>query len=359
MARGSINWAPGTLGFVTVRWRNVHLQRNSGEDAISHGDASITSDLHPVPQFSLFLKHTTRPTMAPFSASSFKQLDVRRFRTYILRLPLATRLLFGVATAFVIADLALPWFSQWASLTPKDVNLTAGSTSRLPYLTLPYQSGRHADTHTVYRLNTFLFLHLHFFHYLFNMLALVPLLERFEAEWGTLVTFLLFTGPFATIPGGVYVLIERFVFRGNVSIQGASLWVFLLLAYEAMKTYKSDPYFEIASVKIPTWTTPLILNLFVTFLIPRSSFTGHLCGLAVGYLWGTGYIRFLVPSEKILRWIENKLNLLGRIPHYVSVDQKVYGRYGVLPSTSTPRPPILGNGTSPVTFTGGSQRLGS
>jgi len=61
---------------------------------------------------------------------------------------------------------------------------------------------------------------------------------------------------------------------------------------------------------------------------------GHLCGALIGYLWGLGYIKFLAPPEKVLRWIEGKLNLLGRIPHYVSVDQKVYGRYGVLPQTT-------------------------
>ncbi|KAG9647068.1 hypothetical protein KCV04_g3019, partial [Aureobasidium melanogenum] len=101
-----------------------------------------------------------------------------------------------------------------------------------------------------------------------------------------------------------------------------------------------------------TWTAPLIVNLFVAVLIPNTSFLGHLCGLAIGYLWGLGYIKFLVPNEKILRWIEGKLNLLGRLPHYVSVDQKTYGRYGVLPTTAAPRPvPTL----APL---GSTQRLG-
>jgi len=48
---------------------------------------------------------------------------------------------------------------------------------------------------------------------------------------------------------------------------------------------------------------------------------------------GLGYLKFLAPPERALRWIEAKLNLLGRLPHYVSVDQKTYGRFGVLPST--------------------------
>jgi membrane associated rhomboid family serine protease len=37
-------------------------------------------------------------------------------------------------------------------------------------------------------------MHLNFFHMIFNLVALAPLLERFESEFGTLVTLALFTG---------------------------------------------------------------------------------------------------------------------------------------------------------------------
>jgi membrane associated rhomboid family serine protease len=47
---------------------------------------------------------------------------------------------------------------------------------------------------TVHRLNLFPVLHLNFFHMIFNLVALAPLLERFESEFGTLVTLALFTG---------------------------------------------------------------------------------------------------------------------------------------------------------------------
>lgn len=72
------------------------------------------------------------------------------------------------------------------------------------------------------------------------------------------------------------------------------------------------------------------------YLLPNAllndSLIADLCGCAVGYGFELGYLKFLVPPEKILRWIEGRLNLLGRLPHYVSVDQKTYGRYGsVLP----------------------------
>lgn len=83
-------------------------------------------------------------------------------------------------------------------------------------------------------------------------------------------------------------------------------------------------------------------------LVSNVSLIGHLCSVAIGYVCrcaippslaslthtvGLGYLKVLVPPEKILRLIESKCNLLGRLPNYVSVDQKTFGRYGILPTT--------------------------
>lgn len=46
----------------------------------------------------------------------------------------------------------------------------------------------------VYRLNTFPFIHLNWFHALVNVIALTPLLERFENQNGTLTSLALFLG---------------------------------------------------------------------------------------------------------------------------------------------------------------------
>lgn len=46
----------------------------------------------------------------------------------------------------------------------------------------------------VYRLNTFPFIHINIFHAILNVLALTPLLERFEHEHGTLTSVALFFG---------------------------------------------------------------------------------------------------------------------------------------------------------------------
>jgi hypothetical protein len=53
---------------------------------------------------------------------------------------------------------------------------------------------------------------------------------------------------------------------------------------------------------------------------------------------GMGYLWFLAPPESGLRWVETRLNLLARLPHYVSVDKSTYGRFGVLPSTAAGTP---------------------
>jgi len=92
----------------------------------------------------------------------------------------------------------------------------------------------------------------------------------------------------------------------------------------------------LGDISLPIWPFPLPLLVFLHYLLPNAvlndSLIADLCGCAVGYGFELGYLKFLVPPEKILRWIEGKLNLLGRLPHYVSVDQKTYGRYGsVLP----------------------------
>jgi len=52
----------------------------------------------------------------------------------------------------------------------------------------------------VYRLNTYPVIHAGLIHTLLNTLALTPLLERFEAEHGTLTAVALFTGRMSYTP---------------------------------------------------------------------------------------------------------------------------------------------------------------
>ncbi|KAL3426168.1 rhomboid protein 2 [Phlyctema vagabunda] len=266
------------------------------------------------------------PTLPSFSAS--------RMRSYVFRLPLLTRAVVLIIILLWLVSLAPVWdVQQWGALIPKEIGITS-----------------------MYRTNTFPLVHAGFLHTLFNLVAVTPLLERFEAEYGTLTTLALFFGPLSTIPAILYTIIERGLLGMNTTVLGASTWVFTLLAMEAIKTYKTNPNFTLGTTQIPTWITPLVLVLFTSVLIPHTSFLGHVCGLLVGYGWGLGYLKFLAPPEKILRWIEGKMNLLGRLPHYVSVDQKTYGRYGVLPTTT---PTLAGESGVALGYVGSTQRLAS
>ncbi|KAH8653323.1 rhomboid family protein [Xylariales sp. PMI_506] len=252
-----------------------------------------------------------------------------RARSYALRLPLFTRAIILIIIVLWLVGIQSVWdLRQWGALIPDQISFT-----------------------TAYRINTFPLIHLNFFHTLFNVLALTPLLERFENEHGTLTSLAMFFGPLTTLPALLYILIERGILRGNNAVMGASVWVFLLLGVEAIRTYKTNPHLIIGTHHVPTWTTPLVLTLVTAALVPSSSFLGHLCGVFTGYLFGLGYLKLVAPPEKALRWVEGRLNLLARLPHYVSVDQKTYGRFGVLPTSNA------GSATLPGLI-GTTQRLG-
>ena len=69
----------------------------------------------------------TRPTMASSSASAatappnpFPQFNPQRIRSYILRLPLCTRVILALIVAFWVAGIS-HGFQNWASLDPNEV----------------------------------------------------------------------------------------------------------------------------------------------------------------------------------------------------------------------------------------------
>ena len=64
----------------------------------------------------------------------------------------------------------------------------------------------------MYRLNTYPLIHLGFLHAFLNTLALAPLLERFEADHGTLLTAAMFVGRMYTFKyPGEFVVNQQLV----------------------------------------------------------------------------------------------------------------------------------------------------
>ena len=124
---------------------------------------------------------------------SLPSFSPARLRSYLLRLPLFTRATLVIILIFWIVELQNVWsVTQWGSLIPKEINLGT-SAYPVPSAEMPFPQ-RLTMAVTVYRLNTFPFIHWGFLHAFFNVLCLTPLMERFEAEHGTLVSAAMFGG---------------------------------------------------------------------------------------------------------------------------------------------------------------------
>jgi len=249
--------------------------------------------------------------MMTASMSSFYPAKAR---SYVSHIPLCSKGILGAIGVFYVLSFS-PSIIQSCQLAP-DKTFPAGA----------------------HRLNTYPFLHLGLLHLLSTSIALVPLLEKFELENGTITTLLMFLGPFSTFPGILYCLIA-YVFGMKTPVEGSSIWVFLLFSASIYQSSRTTPSISIpnTTAAVPTLAIPLVLILITYFLIPHTSLIGHLCGALIGYGWGSGLLKFLAPPVKITRWIEEKLKLKQRLPSsYVSVDSIAQGRYqmNVLPMDS-------------------------
>jgi glycosylphosphatidylinositol transamidase len=141
-------------------------------------------------------------------APSLPQFSAARMRSYVFRLPLFTRAIVFVIIALWIVSMQSVWdVKQWGALIPKEIGLASSMSPFFKAIIFTYcfedsycSRGRNCvnmankTANTVYRTNTFPLVHAGFFHMIMNVIALTPLLERFEAEYGTLTTLALFMG---------------------------------------------------------------------------------------------------------------------------------------------------------------------
>ena len=115
------------------------------------------------------------------------QFNPAKIQRYLFRLPLFTRIILLLIIAFWILELQSAWdVPAWGGLVPEKVNLTTSTWPILVYTP--------TNVILVYRLNTYPLIHVSFLHFILNAFALVPLLERFEADHGTLLSATYFGG---------------------------------------------------------------------------------------------------------------------------------------------------------------------
>jgi membrane associated rhomboid family serine protease len=160
------------------------------------------------------------------------------------------------------------------------------------------------------RLSFYLLFHTGLFHYVLNIISLIPLLYTFEKKNGTIFTGI--TLNILTVIAGLqYSLVGHWLYPQE-HIVGLSGIVFSFASYYAYKEHFHYPIlytFKIGTftVEIPTILSPFIYLVLVSIMFSNSSFFGHLFAISSGFLLGLGYINFMYPPHKVIQYIETKL----------------------------------------------------
>ena len=118
-----------------------------------------------------------------------------------------------------------------------------------------------------------------------------------------------------------------------------SVWALLLFSSSIFQASRTTPDISIPSTtyRLPTLAIPFLLILLTAILVPHTSILGHICGMVIGFGWGAGYLKILIPPAKYRRWIDDKLMLRTRLSSSyvdVSLDRPSGGQWGgILPMT--------------------------
>lgn len=160
------------------------------------------------------------------------------------------------------------------------------------------------------RLSFYLLFHTGLFHYILNIISLIPLIYTFEKKNGTIYTGITLN-ILAVVAGLQYCLLGHWFFPEE-HIIGLLGIIFSFASYYAYKEHFSYPIlysFKISNFKIdiPTLVSPFIYLVIVAVIFPDSSFFGHLFAIFAGYFLALGYINFMYPPPKVVKWIETKL----------------------------------------------------
>ena len=128
-------------------------------------------------------------------APNVVRLNPIRIRSWINRIPLFTRIILCLALTLWTLNFPLPWLSTSGALVPAEVGLTSSESA---CRTGSYSVARAYVLLTVAlpvtTLNTYPLVHSGVIQLVFDLVALVPLLERFESEHGTLISIAMFIG---------------------------------------------------------------------------------------------------------------------------------------------------------------------
>lgn len=189
------------------------------------------------------------------------------------------------------------------------------------------------------RLTTYPLVHYSFLQYLLSLAAFIPLCERFERKYGTLRSLAMFLGPFESVPGLLYCLVNGVFLRHDTAIVGCSGFVFTMVAIESSQyAAKKNVNVIFAGRQVPVISLPFFLLVATTILLPGSSVSLHCASIAIGIVFGSGRVDFLLLPLKVVNFVESRVaNVIkSRLPMYVTAEDALKADDLVLPISETP-----------------------
>ncbi|CAN8267950.1 unnamed protein product [Cochlearia groenlandica] len=164
----------------------------------------------------------------------------------------------------------------------------------------------------VYRFYTAVIFHGSLLHYLFNMMALVPMGSELERIMGS-VRLLYLTVLLATTNSILHLLIAslagynpfyRYDHLVNECAIGFSGILFSMIVIEtSLSGVTSRSVFGLFNM--PAKLYPWILLIVIQLLMTNVSLLGHLCGILSGFSYSYGLFNFLMPGSSFFSNIES------------------------------------------------------
>ncbi|EGW30077.1 rhomboid protein 2 [Spathaspora passalidarum NRRL Y-27907] len=182
-------------------------------------------------------------------------------------------------------------------------------------------------------ISLYLLFHTNFGHWFINVLGIATPLAMYEATHGTIYTGITLN-LLAVITALQYCLVGQILYP-HTGVIGLSGIIFSLLSYTSYKEHQNRPVihtYRVSSyeIKIYTLAVPFIFLVFMTILMPGSSFFGHLAGVFAGFLLGMGYLKKLFPPSTAIIWIENKvepvIKLINKLVTFVKEEDAINKR---------------------------------
>lgn len=174
------------------------------------------------------------------------------------------------------------------------------------------------------RLTTYPLIHSSFVQIVLSMAAFVPLCSRFETKFGTARSLAMFLGPFESVPGLLYCFIDGVVLRRDGAVAGCFGFALTMLSIEATQyatTGGMKQSFTLAGKNIPPQALPFMVLVAARIVIPGSSILLHLAAIAIGFIFGSGRVDFLLLPLKIVNFVEGHAKpIIDHIPNYITAE---------------------------------------